>query len=505
MKSNTITTVTLFGIEAMPVLVETDISYGLTAFHLVGLPDASVKEARDRIRAAIKNSRLPFPRTRITTNLAPANTKKQGALYDLPIALSILLAEGEITQDVFSDAVFIGELALDGTLRPISGALAAALMVKREGKKDLFLPKENEAEVNCVPGINIYSASTLHEVVEHLKGLHQLSVCPLCTPSTKESTYSIELQHIKGQEQAKRGLEIAASGGHNLLLKGPPGTGKTLLARALPSILPTLSYEESLEVTSIASVAGILKREDGLLSLRPFRDPHHSSSAISLVGGGTWPKPGEVSLAHRGVLFLDELPEFSRHVLEHLRQPLEDGEVTISRIASTVRFPASFLLVAAMNPCPCGYYQDPKHECTCSQSMINRYKKRISGPLLDRFDLIIDVPAIETEKLLKQDTLESSLEVRLRVKNAREKQNERYQNTSFLTNAEIPVSSFDTWCQIDREGKQLLEQALRNQHLSARGYSRVCKVARTIADLESAEQLSVSHIAEALQYRLRDI
>ena len=500
MKSTTVTTLALVGIEASPVLVETDISYGLTAFNIVGLPDASVKEARDRIRAAIKNSQLPFPRTRITTNLAPADLKKQGPLYDLPIALSILLSEGEFSSNLFSDAVFIGELALNGALRPVSGSLAAALMTKREGKHFLFLPKDNVAEVVCVPEITIFGASCLQEIVEHLKEIKLMTPCKESTKPSVKTLYSIELQHIKGQEHAKRGLEIAASGGHNLLLKGPPGTGKTLLARALPSILPPLTYEESLEVTSIASVTGITKPNQGLITHRPFRAPHHSSSAVSLVGGGAWPKPGEVSLAHRGVLFLDELPEFSRHVLEHLRQPLENGEVMISRVASTVRFPASFLFIAAMNPCPCGYAQDPKRQCTCSQSMINRYKKRISGPLLDRFDLIVDVPAIETEKLLAKECAETSSVVRKRVREARKKQLMRYKNTAFLTNAEIPASSFDEWCKTDVEGKHLLRQALKTRHLSARGYSRVCKVARTIADLESSEELTASHIAEALQY-----
>jgi len=377
-------------------------------------------------------------------------------------------------------------------------------MMKNEKKKNIFLPIENSQEVIYVPNINVYAFSSLHELVSHLKG--DISLKPIRTKIFEGNSeqHAFDLMYIKGQEHAKRGLEIAAAGAHNILLKGPPGTGKTLLARALSSILPSLSYEESLEVTQINSVAGTLISKQGLISKRPFRNPHHSSSAVSLVGGGTWPKPGEVSLAHRGVLFLDELPEFSRHVLEHLRQPLEDGFVVISRAANTVKFPASFLLIAAMNPCPCGFITDPKRPCICTPSAVHRYQKKISGPLLDRFDLVIEVPNLDYKKLLATENAEASHLVRSRIVEARKKQKKRFCNTTLLTNNDIPVSKLASWCELDQETKNLLQQALKSNHLSARGYTRVCKVARTIADLDKKESISVDHIAEALQYRLQD-
>lgn len=495
-----ITTSATLGIESVPVKVETDISFGMSNFTIVGLPDTSVKESRDRIRSALKNSGFPFPRGRVTVNLAPADLRKQGPIFDVPIALSLLVSHGEIPGSTLEHCVVVGELALDGTVRQIRGALAIALMARRCKKTTFFLPKENANEVAVLKDLCIFGISSLKEIVDHLLSRNILSPIVYHEKIIRQ-TETACFSFIKGQELAKRGLEIAAAGGHNVLLSGPPGTGKTLLAKTFPSILPELTEEESIEVTSIVSVSGLLKSEEGLIRSRPFRSPHHSSSAVALVGGGTWPVPGEISLAHRGVLFLDELPEFPRHVIEHLRQPLEDGVVTISRANATVKFPARFLLIAAMNPCPCGYLTDPKRQCVCSPSQIHLYQKRISGPILDRFDLRIEVGNIPKEILLSETLSESSFEIQKRIIAARRKQVERFCHSTCKINSEVPPSLMDQFCSLSLGAKQLLALAIETRSLSPRACMRVRKVARTIADLEHSEEITDVHLAEALQFR----
>ena len=488
----------VIGLSAELIEVETDVSSGLPATIVVGLPDAAIRESRERVKSALKHSGSEFPKSRVAVNLAPADLPKIGTHYDLPIAISILLNSGQISFDP-SKKMFVGELALDGILRPVSGILVIAEAAAKRGFETLFVPEENAFEASLIHGLSVVAVRDLRHLLAILEGLAPLIYFEAPKRAFQESNLVTpwDFRLVRGQELAKRALEIAASGSHNLLMSGPPGSGKTLLARGLSTILPELSYPEALEVTKVYSVAGLLPGKQGLVTTRPFRSPHHTASGIALVGGGSEPRPGEITLAHRGVLFLDEFPEFHRDVLESLRQPLEDGIINVARASRSITFPAKFMLVAAQNPCPCGFSGDPEKACICSPTQFLRYQKKISGPLLDRIDLHVEVPRLSFEKIEEEKDFEDSATVRARVQAARERSLKRFGKT----NAEMGMKEIKEYCRPDGAGLLLLRNAVANQHLSARAYHRVLKLARTIADLFGKEQVTSEHIAEALLFR----